>query len=168
MAAKQRAAKAGNAARAARNNPYLQRIVEDEDLRDNLRTAFESARGAYTRMANGKAPTKALMEDKKLQKELRQAAQALNEAGSALRQPRKRRRRRRSLGRLLVLAMVGGVLAIALSEGLRSKVLDALFGSEEEFDYTSTTTPPTPSPELSPPLRRGFEQRGRPRAPSLL
>jgi hypothetical protein len=34
-----------------------------------------------------------------------------------------------------------------LNEGLRSKVLDALFGSEEEFDYTSTTTPPTPAPE---------------------
>jgi hypothetical protein len=148
MAAKHRAAKAGSAARAARNNPYLQRIVEDEDLRNNLRTAFESARGVYGRMANGKAPTRALMEDKKLQKELRQAAQALNEAGSALRQgPRRRRRRRPGLGRLLGLAIVGGVLAIALSEGLRSKVLDALFGSEEEFDYTSTTTPPTPSPE---------------------
>jgi ferric-dicitrate binding protein FerR (iron transport regulator) len=148
MAAKHRAAKAGNAARAARNNPYLQRIVADEDLRDNLRTAFESARGAYGRMANGKAPTKALMEDKKLQKELRQAAQALTEAGNALRQaPRKQRRRRGGLRRLVLLTVVGGALAIALSEGLRSKVLDALFGSEEEFDYTSTTAPATPSPE---------------------
>ena len=27
---------------------------------------------------------------------------------------------------------------MALSEGLRSKVLDLLFGSEEEFDYSST------------------------------
>ena len=33
------------------------------------------------------------------------------------------------------------MLAIALSEGLRSKVLDLLFGAEEEFDYSSTTTP---------------------------
>ena len=32
-------------------------------------------------------------------------------------------------------------MAIALSEGLRNKVLDMLFGAEEEFDYTSTTTP---------------------------
>ena len=28
----------------------------------------------------------------------------------------------------------------ALSEGLRNKVLDALFGAEEEFEYTSSTT----------------------------
>ena len=28
-----------------------------------------------------------------------------------------------------------------MSEDLRNKVLDALFGAEEEFDYTSTTTP---------------------------
>ena len=31
--------------------------------------------------------------------------------------------------------------ALALSEGLRSKVLDMLFGAEEEFDYSSTTAP---------------------------
>jgi hypothetical protein len=40
-----------------------------------------------------------------------------------------------------VLAVVGAVAALALSEGLRKKVLDALFGAEEEFEYTSTTTP---------------------------
>lgn len=35
----------------------------------------------------------------------------------------------------LVLAGVLGVLAMTLSEGLRDRVLDALFGAEEEFDY---------------------------------
>ena len=47
----------------------------------------------------------------------------------------------------LMPVIAGGALAMALSEGLRSKVLDALFGSEEEFDYTSTTMPATPAPE---------------------
>ena len=46
----------------------------------------------------------------------------------------------------LALIVVAGLLAIALSEGLRSKVLDLLFGAEEEFDYSSTTAPPTPAP----------------------
>ena len=41
----------------------------------------------------------------------------------------------------LILLVVGAGLALALSEGLRKKVLDALFGAEEEFEYTSTTTP---------------------------
>ena len=39
-------------------------------------------------------------------------------------------------------AIVGGGVALAVSEGLRKKVLDALFGAEEEFEYTSTTTRP--------------------------
>jgi hypothetical protein len=32
-------------------------------------------------------------------------------------------------------------LAFVLSEGLRKKALDTLFGAEEEFEYTSPTTP---------------------------
>jgi hypothetical protein len=59
--------------------------------------------------------------------------------------PKKRKKRR--LGRKLLLLAVGAGLALALSEGLRSKVLDALFWAEEEFDYTSTTAPPAPAPE---------------------
>ena len=46
--------------------------------------------------------------------------------------------------------VVGGVAAIALNEGLRKKVLDALFGAEEEFEYTSTTTPQTSNPPSAP------------------
>ena len=141
MAAKKKAAKAGAGAvaagTAARNNPYIQKLVEDSDLRDDLRTAFESARKAYSRM-NGKGPQKAL-EDKRVQRDLKEAASSLKSAADALRDPPKRRKRRR--GGLLVLGLVGAGLALALSESLRSKVLDALFGSEEEFEYTSTTTP---------------------------
>lgn len=37
--------------------------------------------------------------------------------------------------RWLVLMGVLGVLAMTLSEGLRDRVLDALFGAEEEFNY---------------------------------
>jgi hypothetical protein len=44
-------------------------------------------------------------------------------------------------GKLLFLLLLGGVLAMVLSKDLRSKVLDALFGAEEEFDYSSTTMP---------------------------
>ena len=142
MAARGRAAKAGAGAyaagQAARSNPYVRRIVEDDELRDNLRTAYESARKAYTRMSNGKGPTKALMEDKKVQKELKEAASSLKDAADALRAPKKRRRR---TSRWLLVGIVGAGLALAMSEGLRKKVLDALFGAEEEFEYTSTTSP---------------------------
>ena len=141
MAAKKKAAKAGagavKAGKAARSNPYLQRIVEDEDLRENLRTAYDSARKAYTRMANGKGPAKAVLDDKKTQKELKEAATSLRDAAESLRGKKRKKRR----GRVLLLGIVGAGLALALSEGLRKKVLDALFGAEEEFEYTGSTTP---------------------------
>ena len=147
MAAKKKAAKAGAGAYAAgkavRSNPYVQRLIEDEELRNNLRSAFVSARKAYGRV-NGKGPAKAL-DDKKVQRELKDAASSLRDAADALRGGRKKKRRR---GRVLLVAVVGAGLALALSEGLRKKVLDALFGAEEEFEYTSTTTS-TPSPQTT-------------------
>jgi hypothetical protein len=146
MAAKGRLSKAEQAARAAQNNQYLQRLIEDEDLRANLLAAYGAARNAYGRMTNGTPARKALMEDRKLQGELKNAVGALKDASSSLREPPRRARRRGGLGRALVLLALGGVLAIALSEELRSKVLDVLFGAEEEFDYSSTTAPATPAP----------------------
>ena len=150
MAAKKRVAKAGakagKTAVKARTNPYVQRIVDDEDLRANLLEAYASARSAVGRLSNGKSPTSQIFDDKKLQKDIRQAAFGIRDATVTLREAPKKRRRG-GFGKLLLLALVGGGAAVALSEGLRKKALDALFGAEEEFEYTSTTsTPPTSSP----------------------
>jgi hypothetical protein len=149
--AKKKAAAAAGAVTAAKDNPYVQRIVTDDDLRDNVRVAFDAAKSAYERLSNGKAPSKALMDDKKLHKDLKEAAEALRDAGSALRSaPKKQKKRRGGLGRKLLLLVVGAGAAMALSSDLRSKVLDALFGKEEEFDYTSTTSPATAAPAAQP------------------
>jgi hypothetical protein len=154
MAAKKKAAKAGAGAVAAgnavRSNEYVQRLVEDDELRDNLRTAYQSARKAYTRISNGKGPVRALTEDKKVQKELREAASSLRDAADSLRGAKKKRKSR--IGRLLLIGIGGGALALALSEDLRKKVLDALFGAEEEFEYTSSTTPDSTSASSSQPV----------------
>jgi hypothetical protein len=153
MASNRRATKAASGAvaagKAVRSNAYVQRLIDDDDLRDNLRTAYESARKAYGRMANGKGPVRAVTEDKKVQKELREAAVSLREAADSLRGAKRKKRRRR--GRLLIVGLVGGGLALALNEGLRKKVLDALFGAEEEFEYTASTTP-APAPSSSEPV----------------
>jgi hypothetical protein len=146
MAAKDRIGKASDAARAAQRNRYIKRLIEDEDLRGSLFAAYGAARSAYGRMSNGKPATQALFEDKKLQRELKEAVNALRDASSVLREPPKRRRRRGGLGRSLLLLMVAGVLAMALSESLRSKVLDLLFGAEEEFDYSSNNGHAEPAP----------------------
>ena len=144
MAAKKKAAKAQKAALQARYNPYVQRVVDDEDLRSDIVQAYESSRDAIGRLSNGKSPSKALFDDKKLQKDLKQAAESFRDAAVALREAPKKQRSG-GFGKLLLVGLVGSGLALALSEGLRKKVLDALFGAEEEFEYTSTTTSP-PSP----------------------
>src|SRR5215217_3429233 len=133
------AASAVAAGKAVASNEYVTRLVEDEELRDNLRTAYESAKNAYERMSNGKGPAKALFDDKKTQRELKDAASSLKDAADALRGSKAKKKRRR--GGLVTLLLVGGIAALVLSEDLRKKVLDALFGAEEEFEYTSTTTP---------------------------
>jgi hypothetical protein len=138
--AKQSAKKAGETATALRDNPYVQRLIEDDELRANIRTAFESARDAYGRMANGKGPAKALMDDKKVQKDLRQAAESLREASEQIRG--KRKRKGLTFGRLLMLAIIGAIVVLVLSEDARKALLDKLFGPEEEFEYTSTTSQP--------------------------
>jgi uncharacterized protein (UPF0147 family) len=135
--AAQSAKKAGEAASSLRSNPYVQRLIEDEELRDNIREAVDAARDAYTRIANGKGPAKAIMEDKKVHKDLRNAAESLREASEQLRGKRRKSR----LGRLILIALIGAAIALLLSEDIRKAVLDRLFGAEEEFEYTSTTTP---------------------------
>ena len=136
---KTKAARAGDIYETARENPYVQRLIEDEELRDSLQDAFEAAKNAYGRATgNGKGTVKAVTSDKKVQKDLRKAAESMQEASERIRS--KPKKRKGGLGRLLLLALVGGVVALAVSEGARKAVLDALFGAEEEFEYTSTTS----------------------------
>jgi hypothetical protein len=146
MAAKKKAKKAQQAALQARYNPYVQRVIEDEDLRDNIVQAYESARKAYTRLTNGKSPTKQIFDDKKLQKDIRKAAFNVKDASVALREAPQKKKGGLSFGKVLFVGAVGAGAALAVSEGLRKKVLDTLFGAEEEFEYTSNTAASPPSP----------------------
>jgi hypothetical protein len=144
MASKKKiAGKAGAKAakkRAETARPYVQRLIEDEELRDNLREAYEAGRHAYERASGAKRPSDVL-EDKKLQKDLRNASESLRAASEALREPQKTSGGHGFL-KLLLIAFIGAIIALAVSEDLRKKVLDQLFGAEEEFEYTSTTTAP--------------------------
>ena len=128
-----------------RNNPYIHRLIEDAKLRDNLRTALESTKSAYERLTNGVPAHRALLEDKKLHADLAGAIEAAREATLSLTEAPKQRKRR-GFGRKLVFVIAGATLALAVSEKLRSKVLDTLFGAEEEFQYT-----PPAGPAATPP-----------------
>lgn len=145
------AQKAGFAALSARDNPYVRRIMEDQELRENIVSGFMAARDAYRRMSNGKGAAKAITEDKKVKKDLKQAAESLRAASEQLKGKSRRKclcrgrckcgHRKHRRRRVFMCMLITGGLVLAFSEGARKAVLDLIFGSEEEFEYSSTTTP---------------------------
>ena len=64
--------------------PYLQRVVEDEFVQEQLLNAVGGARAAYSRARKRRAEA---VQDKGLYRNLRQAATALQKATNALRPP---------------------------------------------------------------------------------
>jgi hypothetical protein len=135
---KTKATQAADLYSTARENPYVGRLIEDEELRDSLKKAFEAAKGAYGRATSNGSTVKAVTSDKKVQRDLKVAAENLRDASEAFRAPKKRKKSK--LGRVILLGLVGAAVALILSEDARKTVLDALFGAEEEFEYTSTTS----------------------------
>lgn len=133
-----RAQRARSAAESVGSNQYVRRLIEDEELRDSIREAYDAGRSAYGRIQKQRKPAHALMDDKKVHRELREAAENLRVASDRL---RGRTEKSHSLLKLVVVAVAGAAIALVLSEDLRKAVLDRLFGAEEEFEYTSATAP---------------------------
>jgi hypothetical protein len=132
------ATKAGQAYETARENQYVRRLVEDEELRASIIAAAVAAKSAYGRARDkGSSPIEAV-NDRKVKKDLDQAADAIREAAERLKAPKKKRHPIRNL---VGLGLLTGGLVLIFSESARKTVLDAVFGAEEEFVYTSTTSP---------------------------
>jgi hypothetical protein len=131
---------------------YLQRLVADADLRDSLNRAVDASRRASDRVGKARKPGK-LLDDKKLQSDIQEALDAFRSAATGIAEaPGKAAKKGRRKGRKLFVLLLGGGLALVGSEGLRSKVLDTLFGAEEEFEYAPPPPPPAPSPAAVPPV----------------
>jgi hypothetical protein len=129
---------------------YARRLVEDAELRAQLGRGLDASRRAYERVAKAKKPAK-LLDDKRLQSDVQEALEAFRDAAvgvtaGAKASGRKAKRR----GRKLMIVIVGGGVALVASEDLRKKVLDTLFGAEEEFEYTPPAPPPEPPAEPAP------------------
>ena len=137
MAKSTKAKRARDVVGSAADNQYLRRLMEDEELRDSVRDAFEAARDAYERLSSNGSVIDTAIDDKKLHKDLKDTAENLRDASNRIRGKEKERH----WGRLIMIGIAGAVLAVVISEDLRKALLDKLFGAEEEFEYTSTTTP---------------------------
>ena len=75
---------AADLANKARHNPYVQRLIEDPKLRQDMVHAVEASKSAYARLHNGKVVHKVLLEDKKLRADLQDAVVAIREASVKL------------------------------------------------------------------------------------
>ncbi len=134
-----------------KDNAYVRRVIEDGALRDNVYNVIESSKSAYERLGSNGAPHKAVLEDDKLHGHVQSAAGSVRDIALALNDVDTKHnlpfKKKKHTGRtLLLLVIISTIAALALSEGLRNKLLDALFGKEEEFQYT----PPAPAPTEPP------------------
>ncbi len=91
--------------------PVAERLLSDEDLRDNVRTFIESARNILDELSD-ESPTEIvarLWDDDKLRKEVEAAAEALQEGTKRVRGQRVRRGG--GSGKILLLLLLAGGVA---------------------------------------------------------
>jgi hypothetical protein len=141
------AANASESAQQLKENEYLRRIAEDPKVRENARVAYESARDAFDRISAADNPAAAILDDDKVRRSIKKASDAALEARDRVIAPP----RKSHLVRNLLILTAGAALAVAVSAGLRDKILDLVFGAEEEFDYVPTTAPPTSAATVTTP-----------------
>ncbi len=131
--------KAGQAYATARDNQYVRRLIEDEELRASIIAAALAGRKALQRVqSNRSSAVESVTQDKRVKKELQSAADSLRDAADRIRAPKKKKRH--PIRNLLLIGALTGGLVLVFSESARKSLLDAIFGAEEEFVYTSTTS----------------------------
>ncbi|MBI2692148.1 MAG: hypothetical protein HYX29_09435 [Solirubrobacterales bacterium] len=136
--------KLSEAADQAKENPYLNKIIEDKELRENAVAALQSVKSAFDKAKETGFDNPAeLAKDPKIKKDLKKAAETLKTTSEGIQAAGKKKRH--PLRKILAVAVIGGIVAIVVSDDARKAVLDTLFGAEEEFEYTSTTSAPASS-----------------------
>jgi hypothetical protein len=127
--------------------PYLERALTDEDLRDNVRNAFDSARDVYNELLGGRGAiplATRVATDKDIQDRLREAIDELREAADRV-QGKKDHGARNTM--LLFTGIALGILFNPVTGPQTRKWLsNTLFGPTDEFTYQGGNSSPTANP----------------------
>ncbi|MDX6487357.1 MAG: hypothetical protein QOF43_2510 [Gaiellaceae bacterium] len=121
---------AGNA------RPYLDRALHDEELRDNVRNAYESARTIYNELIGKRGVTGVaarVATDKDIQDELRQTVSELRKAADRVQG--KEAHKSRNSGLLFVGIALGLLFNPITGSQTRKWLSDRLFGDGGDFTY---------------------------------
>jgi hypothetical protein len=134
----ERTARAMNKAkdRVSDVKPYVKRALQDEELRENLRSAYATARDVYDELMGGRGVTGVatkVASDKDIQDQLRSAIEDLRSAAERI------QGRDDHTGRNVSLLLAGIALGILFNPltgpETRRWLKDRIFGEDEEFGY---------------------------------
>lgn len=111
--------------------PYLEQLLENDDVRGNLQQSVRRARQAYGGV-KGQDNAKRALGDRRVQQRLVQSAASARDAIAGVKrggekelQKQARRRRRRGL---LLVGLVGAGAAVALNGSVRAKLVGLVGG----------------------------------------
>jgi hypothetical protein len=122
--------------RVADVKPYVQRAIQDEELRDNLRSAFATARDVYNELIGGRGVTGVagkVASDKEIQDQLRSAIEDLRAAAGRIQGKEEHKGRNTSL--LLAGIALGILFNPMTGPETRRWLKDKIFGEDEDFGY---------------------------------
>jgi hypothetical protein len=122
--------------RVADVKPYVTRAIQDEELRDSLRSAFSTAREVYDELIGGRGVAgvaNKVASDKEIQDQLRSAIEDLRSAANRIQGKEEHKGRNSSL--LLAGIALGILFNPMTGPETRRWLKDKIFGEDEEFGY---------------------------------